>query len=98
MDAPQISFPPKPPDAIDNGVDELPRLSHLGHRLYFEKVVPVIGGLLSDRDAYAYLPRSMAYLPPPEELLVMVQSAGFPTARRIQLSGGVAQLLVGVRG
>jgi len=74
------------------------RVLRLGHRLYFEKAVPVIGGLLSDRDAYAYLPRSMAYLPPPEELLAMFRVEGFPSARRIQLSGGVAQLLVGVRG
>jgi len=68
-----------------------------GHRVYFERVVPMIGGLLSDRDAYAYLPKSMAYLPPPGELLDMVRAHGFPAARRIQLSGGIAQLLVGVR-
>jgi len=68
-----------------------------GHRVYFERVVPVIGGLLSDRDAYAYLPRSMAYLPPPSEMLGMLRTAGFPSARRIQLSGGIAQLLTGVR-
>ena len=68
-----------------------------GHRLYFERVVPVIGGILSDRDAYAYLPRSMAYLPPPAEMLELLRAAGFPSARRIQLAGGIAQLLVGVR-
>jgi len=65
--------------------------------VYFERVVPVIGGLLSDRDAYAYLPRSMAYLPPPAEMLAMLRAAGFPSARRIQLSGGIAQVLAGVR-
>jgi demethylmenaquinone methyltransferase/2-methoxy-6-polyprenyl-1,4-benzoquinol methylase len=68
-----------------------------GHRVYFEHVVPVIGGLLSDRDAYAYLPKSMAYLPPPAAMLAMLHAAGFPSARRIQLSGGITQLLVGVR-
>lgn len=68
-----------------------------GHRLYFERAVPVIGGLLSDRDAYAYLPRSMAYLPPPARMLELLRDAGFPAARRIQLSGGITQLLVGVR-
>jgi len=36
----------------------------LGHGIYFGRVVPFIGGLLSDRDAYRYLPRSVAYLPP----------------------------------
>jgi len=68
-----------------------------GHAVYFERVVPMIGGLLSDRDAYAYLPRSMAYLPPPGELLEQLRSAGFPTARRLQLSGGITQLYVGIR-
>jgi demethylmenaquinone methyltransferase/2-methoxy-6-polyprenyl-1,4-benzoquinol methylase len=68
-----------------------------GHAVYFERVVPVIGGLLSDRDAYAYLPRSMAYLPSTAEMLSMLGGAGFPAARRIALGGGIAQLLVGVR-
>ena len=68
-----------------------------GHAVYFERVVPVIGGLLSDRDAYAYLPKSMAYLPPPAEMLAMLRAAGFPSARRHQLSGGITQVLVGVR-
>jgi demethylmenaquinone methyltransferase / 2-methoxy-6-polyprenyl-1,4-benzoquinol methylase len=68
-----------------------------GHGVYFERIVPMIGGLLSDGDAYAYLPRSMAYLPPPDELVGMLRDAGFPAARRLPLSGGITQLLVGVR-
>jgi demethylmenaquinone methyltransferase/2-methoxy-6-polyprenyl-1,4-benzoquinol methylase len=69
----------------------------LGHSLYFRRIVPLIGGLLSDRAAYRYLPRSVAYLPPPERLLETFRGAGFPDARRLPLSGGVAQLLVGTR-
>jgi demethylmenaquinone methyltransferase/2-methoxy-6-polyprenyl-1,4-benzoquinol methylase len=72
-------------------------LLRAGHRVYFGKVVPVIGGVLSDRDAYAYLPRSMAYLPPPDELLASLRAAGFPSARRLPLTGGITQLLVGMR-
>jgi demethylmenaquinone methyltransferase / 2-methoxy-6-polyprenyl-1,4-benzoquinol methylase len=68
-----------------------------GHAVYFEKVVPLVGGVLSDRDAYAYLPRSMAYLPPADELLASLRDSGFPSARRLQLSGGITQLLVGTR-
>jgi demethylmenaquinone methyltransferase/2-methoxy-6-polyprenyl-1,4-benzoquinol methylase len=68
-----------------------------GHAVYFERVVPIIGGLLSDRDAYAYLPKSMAYLPPPVEMLAMLRDAGFPSARRLQLSGGITQLFIGTR-
>jgi demethylmenaquinone methyltransferase/2-methoxy-6-polyprenyl-1,4-benzoquinol methylase len=69
----------------------------LGHRVYFRRVVPTIGGLLSDRAAYAYLPRSTAYLPSPAELLSMLRAAGFPDARRRSLSGGVTQLLLATR-
>lgn len=73
------------------------RLLRTGHRVYFEKVVPVVGGMLSDRDAYAYLPRSMAYLPPPDRLGEMLREAGFEDVRRAPLTGGVAQLLTGTR-
>ena len=72
-------------------------LMHWGHAFYFGRVVPQIGALLSDHDAYAYLPRSMAYLPPPDEMLAMLRRAGFPAVRRLQLSAGITQLFVGVR-
>jgi demethylmenaquinone methyltransferase/2-methoxy-6-polyprenyl-1,4-benzoquinol methylase len=68
-----------------------------GHGLYFGKVVPRIGGLLSDADAYRYLPRSVAYLPEPLVLVSLLRAAGFGDARRIALSGGISQLLVGTR-
>jgi demethylmenaquinone methyltransferase/2-methoxy-6-polyprenyl-1,4-benzoquinol methylase len=73
------------------------RVMRTGHHVYFHRVVPVIGGMLSDREAYAYLPRSTAYLPEPSELLRLLRDAGFPDARRIALAGGIAQLLVGTR-
>lgn len=73
------------------------RLMRTGHRVYFGRVVPLIGGALSDREAYRYLPRSMAYLPPPDELVGMLRVAGFADAVRLPLTGGVAQLLVGTR-
>lgn len=68
-----------------------------GHGVYFGKVVPRIGGLLSDRDAYRYLPKSVAYLPEPQALVQAVVDAGFPDADRRLLSGGIAQLLTGTR-
>jgi len=70
----------------------------LGHRVYFRRIVPAIGGLLSDREAYSYLPRSTAYLPPPTEVLSMVREAGFTDERRRSLGGGVTQLIVATRG
>ena len=69
-----------------------------GHGLYFGRVVPLIGGLLSDRDAYRYLPESVAYLPPPEELIDGLRSAGFVDVGRRRLSAGIAQLITATRG
>jgi demethylmenaquinone methyltransferase/2-methoxy-6-polyprenyl-1,4-benzoquinol methylase len=68
-----------------------------GHGIYFGKVVPRIGALLSDGAAYRYLPKSVAYLPPPAELVAMVRTAGFVDADRALLSTGIAQLLSGTR-
>jgi demethylmenaquinone methyltransferase/2-methoxy-6-polyprenyl-1,4-benzoquinol methylase len=68
-----------------------------GHGVYFGRVVPLVGGLLSDRDAYRYLPRSVAYLPPPNRMVAMLSEAGFGAAARRPLSTGIAQLLTGVR-
>jgi demethylmenaquinone methyltransferase/2-methoxy-6-polyprenyl-1,4-benzoquinol methylase len=67
------------------------------HGVYFGKVVPMIGGLISDPSAYRYLPRSAAYLPDPEELTGMVAATGFTDVDRRLLSGGVAQLITGTR-
>jgi demethylmenaquinone methyltransferase / 2-methoxy-6-polyprenyl-1,4-benzoquinol methylase len=73
------------------------RLLRTGHSVYFNRVVPFVGGLVSDRAAYRYLPRSVAYLPPSPQLVEMLRDAGFGGSRRIELSGGIAQLLVGTR-
>lgn len=72
-------------------------LLRLGHRLWFSHVVPLLGGLLSDRAAYRYLPRSVAYLPPPGELAALLAAAGFAELSREPLSGGIAQLVTGTR-
>ncbi len=68
-----------------------------GHGLYFGKVVPLVGGLFSDRDAYRYLPRSVAYLPPEPELLAMNAEAGFSDVDKVRLSGGISQLITATR-
>ena len=68
-----------------------------GHGLYFNRVVPWVGGLLSDRDAYQYLPRSVAYLPDRAELLALIADAGFVEVGKESLSGGIAQLLTATR-
>jgi demethylmenaquinone methyltransferase/2-methoxy-6-polyprenyl-1,4-benzoquinol methylase len=68
-----------------------------GHGVYFGSVVPRIGGLLSDGSAYRYLPRSVEYLPSPDELLAMVRAAGSTNVKRSLLSSGIAQLITATR-
>jgi demethylmenaquinone methyltransferase / 2-methoxy-6-polyprenyl-1,4-benzoquinol methylase len=68
-----------------------------GHGVYFGRVVPRIGGLLSDPAAYRYLPRSVAYLPEPDEMLAQLASAGFVDVERRLLSTGIAQLVTATR-
>ncbi len=69
----------------------------IGHRIWFRRVVPVIGGLVSDRAAYRYLPKSTAYLPPEAELRSMLLEAGFSAVNRRALSGGLSQLITATR-
>ena len=73
------------------------RVIRWGHRVYFGRVVPRIGGWLSDPAAYRYLPRSVAYLPELEEMVAMLRRAGFGDASHRFLSGGITQLLTGTR-
>jgi demethylmenaquinone methyltransferase/2-methoxy-6-polyprenyl-1,4-benzoquinol methylase len=73
------------------------RAVRFGNNIYFGKVVPRIGALLSDGAAYRYLPKSVAYLPPPAEMLAMLQRSGFADAQHRLLSGGLVQQLTGTR-
>ncbi len=73
------------------------RLARAAHRFYFARVVPLLGALLADRAAYAYLPRSVAYLPDAPALLAMLTAAGFTTCRVRPLVTHAAQLVTGRR-
>ena len=81
-------------------------LLRFGHRIWFGKVVPFVGGMVAARSgaprarasaAYRYLPASVAYLPATPELLALISAAGFTAVEREALSGGIAQLLTGTR-
>ncbi len=69
----------------------------LGFEIWFRRCVPAIGALLSDPGAYRYLPRSTAYLPPPDRLRAMLGDAGFATVGRRLLSGGLSQIVTATR-
>lgn len=71
--------------------------ARLVHRTYFHRVVPALGGILSDRQAYRYLPDSTVYLPSPVELHRMMAEAGWVDVRRQALGLGAAQLFTARR-
>jgi demethylmenaquinone methyltransferase/2-methoxy-6-polyprenyl-1,4-benzoquinol methylase len=73
------------------------RVLRFGYDIYFGKIVPLIGGLLSNSDAYHYLPRSLSYLPEPQILRDKVAAAGFADVRHVQLNGGLVQLITATR-
>ena len=74
-----------------------PALIRAAHTLYFDRIVPLVGGLLSDRSAYAYLPKSTVYLPPTGELLALLEDAGFEQVEHRPLLLGAAQIVTGIR-
>jgi demethylmenaquinone methyltransferase/2-methoxy-6-polyprenyl-1,4-benzoquinol methylase len=68
-------------------------LLRLGHRLYFERVVPLLARALgADATAYTYLPQSARAFPPPEELAAIMRAAGWSDVRYRLLGLGAAAL------
>ena len=72
-------------------------LLRTGYDVWFTRVVPLIGAALSDRDAYDYLPRSVAYLPPTAVLRRMLSEAGYSGVGIRPLAGGLSQLIFATR-
>lgn len=73
------------------------RFLRFGHSIYFGRIVPKVGGLISDASAYQYLPKSVAYLPEPQVMLDRLRNAGFTWVERRLLSTGIAQLITATR-
>jgi demethylmenaquinone methyltransferase/2-methoxy-6-polyprenyl-1,4-benzoquinol methylase len=66
--------------------------------LYFTKVLPLIGGFISGkRRAYTYLPASVQTFPDQQQLLLLMQRAGFEQVQFENLTGGIAALHMGRR-
>jgi demethylmenaquinone methyltransferase / 2-methoxy-6-polyprenyl-1,4-benzoquinol methylase len=68
-----------------------------GFRFWFYRVVPLIGSILSDRDAYRYLPASTAYLPAPDAIADLLRSAGFCAVNHRVIMGGLSQQFLATR-
>lgn len=66
------------------------------YRIYFKRVLPRIGTLISGvQGPYAYLPASVERFPAPEEMLARMKSAGFAEASWTPYSFGIAGLYRG---
>jgi demethylmenaquinone methyltransferase/2-methoxy-6-polyprenyl-1,4-benzoquinol methylase len=69
-----------------------------GYRVYFKKILPAIGTLLSGvRGPYTYLPASVERFPSPDEMLGRMQQAGFREVSWTPYTFGIAGLYRGVR-
>jgi demethylmenaquinone methyltransferase/2-methoxy-6-polyprenyl-1,4-benzoquinol methylase len=65
--------------------------------LWFDRVVPLLGGLAGDREAYSYLPESVKRFPPPEGLALLMDRAGLEGIRYTVLAGGIIAIHSGSR-
>jgi len=65
--------------------------------LWFDQVVPLLGLLAGDRDAYTYLPESVKRFPPPEGLAMIMDRAGLERIRYTVLAGGIIAIHSGAR-
>ena len=66
-------------------------------RLWFDQVVPRLGRLAGDPDAYSYLPSSVRRFPHPEALAAELAAAGLTDVRWVLTAGGIIALHAGAR-
>jgi demethylmenaquinone methyltransferase/2-methoxy-6-polyprenyl-1,4-benzoquinol methylase len=67
------------------------------YRVWFDHVVPLIGRLTGEQEAYTYLPSSVRRFPGPEGLAAAMQRAGLSDIRWILTAGGIIALHVGTK-
>ncbi len=66
-------------------------------RLWFDRVVPRLGRLAGDPDAYSYLPSSVRRFPGPRELAERMVAAGLGDVRWVLTAGGIIAIHGGTR-
>jgi demethylmenaquinone methyltransferase/2-methoxy-6-polyprenyl-1,4-benzoquinol methylase len=65
------------------------------YRVWFDRIVPLIGRGLKGGEAYTYLPASVRRFPGPDELSAMLGTAGFGEVRYRTFAGGIVALHIG---
>jgi demethylmenaquinone methyltransferase/2-methoxy-6-polyprenyl-1,4-benzoquinol methylase len=71
-----------------------PPLNHF-YKYWFDGVVPVLGRIAGDADAYTYLPNSVKRFPGPEQLAALMSASGLARVRYILTAGGIIAIHVG---
>jgi demethylmenaquinone methyltransferase/2-methoxy-6-polyprenyl-1,4-benzoquinol methylase len=66
------------------------------YRLWFDRIVPLLGRVLPGGSAYTYLPASVRRFPGPDELVGVIESAGFRDVRYRTFAAGIVALHTGV--
>ena len=64
--------------------------------IWFDHLVPALGKLAGDSDAYSYLPNSVRRFPPPEALATIMWESGLRDISYVLTAGGIIALHVGV--
>ncbi len=63
--------------------------------LWFDRIVPSLGRVAGDPDAYSYLPSSVRRFPAPRELAAVMWDSGLRSIRYVLTAGGIIALHVG---
>jgi demethylmenaquinone methyltransferase/2-methoxy-6-polyprenyl-1,4-benzoquinol methylase len=67
------------------------------YSLWFDRVVPLIGRITGEDEAYTYLPNSVKRFPGPEGLAAAMERAGLHEIRWVLTAGGIIALHVGTK-
>lgn len=65
--------------------------------LWFDRLIPLLGRLAGDREAYSYLPESVKRFPTPLELAELLDRAGLGEIRWTILAGGIIAVHSGAK-
>ena len=66
------------------------------YSLWFDRIVPGLGRVAGDVDAYSYLPNSVRRFPGPDELAGTMARCGLQRIRYLLTAGGIIAIHVGV--
>lgn len=68
------------------------------YSLWFDRLVPLLGSIAGDSDAYSYLPESVRSFPDPRSLAQKIDAAGLSEIRWLLLAGGIIAIHSATRG